>query len=186
MNVLNILKLTCAYLGFFDDFKTFFELTPETLPPEKERELEILLLSVDNVQNRLLNSFPQITKENVEAQDNKIMLNSLTKTAKKVLSVKENGNNIKFKIYDNFILTNKNGTFEVEYSYLLPKVLTKTDEIALNFLPERTFALGVASEYCFISGLFDDAVIWEEKFKSVLKKESEAVRTFIMPKRKWR
>ena len=49
----------------------------------------------------------------------------------------------------------------------------------------KTLALGVASEYCFINGFFDDAKIWEERFEKSLQANLKKLGKVKLPNRRW-
>lgn len=215
MKVLDITKLACAYLGLYDDYKNYFEpsvatneeeILPEqiaideitdephinTMPEEKKTELDLIILSINNMQEKLLKQKPLITKQEVKVNDNKIEFSTLPNRLNQVLSIKSKNLKLSFKILDDFILVDMPSScsvkeVEIEYSYYLPKVESLKDIVNLdNLVKEHTLALGVASEYCYISGLFDDAEIWNKKFTSELEKDCEQIKSFIMPSRVWR
>ena len=74
---------------------------------------------------------------------------------------------------------------DVEVIYSTPALELKEDEEFTSNLPERIFAYGVAREYFFIKNLYEDANIWEERFKGslqiMLRRKSEVK----IPRRSW-
>ncbi len=216
MKVLDVIKLACAYLGLYDDFKTYFEpstlnqeieeenVLPEQIaisevvetpiqpmPEEKKEELELLLLSINNIQQKLLKEIPLITKEKIKIDTNKIDFLNLSNNHIRIINIKSKNKKLDFKTFDGYILLNDYFEYpievEIEYSYFLPKVSNLLDIINLdNTVKEHTLALGVASEYCYIQALFDDADIWNKKFSQELEIDKQKIRNFIIPKRNWR
>ena len=92
----------------------------------------------------------------------------------------------KFKSFDEYISVGCNGLVKIVYSYL-PQDIKMTDTV-YNFagrVSTRTFALAVASEYCFISNIFDDAKIWHERFCESIKNNLSKKGNIYLAKRKW-
>ena len=130
---------------------------------------------------------PLKTSESLSSSSGKILLSSLTSKLYKVISVKKNKRKVSFRIYPTYIeVDGDDGTFEVEYFFLPSEktALTDTiDEIG-NFVDARTIAYGVASEYAYISGLFEEAKMWEEKFKNALDTKTK-LKNYYLKARRW-
>lgn len=218
MKVLDVIKLTCAYLGLYNDYLNYFEPSVNTnsqetlqgqialqdivpnseeetsttleMPSEKKEILSLLILAFNNTQDKILKNINLITQETVTLENGKIDISKLSKKLNKVLKIFCNGKKLNYKVLDNFIVLDNAidyNNIEIEYSYFLPYIETLNDETNLqNLIKLRTFALGVASEYCFISGLFDDAEIWNKKFLQELNEDRKSIKNFITPKRSWR
>ena len=74
---------------------------------------------------------------------------------------------------------------EVEIIYkTFPTELTLSQSFS-STIPERVYAYGVAREYYFNQTLFDDAEIWEERFKNSLQILTRKKSEIKMPKRRW-
>ena len=82
----------------------------------------------------------------------------------------------------NLQMDNALSAIEIEY---LP--LEKQNEIECfsNKITEKVFAFGVAMEYCFIQGLYDDAQIWEKRFKDALLVRASKKSNMKLPVRRW-
>lgn len=215
MKVLDIIKPVCAYLGLYQDYLTYFEpsisskeeetlpnqvaineinplnVNDSNIPKEKQEILSSLILAINNTQEKILKTISLVTEEKVLIKDNKIEFSNFSKKLNRVLSIISNNKKLKYKIFDNYIkLTDTidfNEPLLIKYSYFLPFIENLEDEINLdNIIKLKTMALGVASEYCFISGLFDDAEIWNKKFLNELNEDSKNIKNFITPKRNWR
>ena len=95
------------------------------------------------------------------------------------------GKNIKFKIYDNVIMANASKANVVYTKFAKDVTLDGECEDFSGKIPDRVLAYGVAMEYCFISSLFDEASIWENRYKNSLLVQSRNKHNAVMPKRRW-
>lgn len=112
---------------------------------------------------------PLKTRETVTTDDGEIEYSKLTKSIIDVYSVKdEYGRTVPVREYFDRILVPKKGRYEVEYSYM-PQSVGLDDEIPYTErLGARAIGYGTACEYCIISGMTDDAVLWDKRYKDAL------------------
>ena len=72
---------------------------------------------------------------------------------------------------------------------MLPPFETITfTSLAENFggkISARVIAYGVASEYCFLEMLYDDATLWESRYKNALLVASRKKGEIQLKKRGW-
>jgi len=72
-----------------------------------------------------------------------------------------------YSLYIDFLQV-PNGRVEVEYCFI-PKFTDDAEqEIFIPGLSEQIFVYGVITEYALISGMFNEAKIWNEKFEAGL------------------
>ena len=109
--------------------------------------------------------------------------------AKSLIDVKRvedaDGRALKFKAYSSHIKT-ESGKVTVRYTYL-PASLSLGG--ALEFgdkISARVIAYGAASEYCVISAMFDEALMWEKRFRDSLAAAVRKKSEIRIPARKWR
>lgn len=219
MKVLDIIKPVCAYLGLYQDYLNYYmpsakppqevlqnqislqdlsmqindenTTQPTTIPQEKKDVLSLLILAINNIQQKILKTINLVTEEEISLENNEINISSLSKKLNKVINIKSSGKKLNFAIVDNCIKVNNsysiNKTVKIKYSYFLPFIESLDDDLPLEVVvKERTIALGVTSEYCYIAGLFDDAEIWHKKFLQELNADSLNLKNFSTPKRSWR
>ena len=76
---------------------------------------------------------------------------------------------------------------EIFYRYQPDEISSLEDELEnfSNKVTEKIFAFGVAMEYCFIQGLYDDAQIWEKRFKDALLIRASKKSNMKLPARRW-
>ena len=130
---------------------------------------------------------PLKTKQTLSSSSGKILLSALTSKLYKIISVKKDGRKVTFKVYPTYIqLYTDDGSFEVEYNYLPSDKTALTDNIdeVGMFVDARTIAYGIASEYAYISGLFEEAKMWEEKFKNALDTKTK-LKNYYLKARRW-
>jgi len=95
--------------------------------------------------------------------DGKIEYKDFKKTFLRVKSVSTGS----YSLYIDFMQV-PNGRVEVTYSYI-PAFSDNLEEIIhIPNLAEKTFLYGVITEYAIISGMFNEAKVWNEKFESGL------------------
>ena len=136
------------------------------------------------VNNEIASEFVPIKKiEQVEVSNGKILFSAFSSKPFKILYVKNSlGRKIKYKVFSDYIFALCKKAI-VCYS-TLPENLTINDEFE-TFLPERIYAYGVAREYYFLKTKFDDADIWEERFKNSLEILCRKSSCHRLPRRRW-
>lgn len=95
------------------------------------------------------------------------------------------GTKIDFNVRSEGIET-KMGDVRITYSYF-PSDVNLEDKI-LSYptkVNERIFVFGVISEYYYAKGVFDEAQIWEEKFKLEMRNLMRSPSTKTIKKRRW-
>lgn len=152
------------------------------------RNLNLLIRCTSLVLGRIASDLiPLIKVESVNSSSGKILYSALTSKVYKIDSVKKDGKKHSFKIYPTYILLGcDDGQFDVEYEFLPSDKTALTDNIdeVGNLVDARTIAYGVASEYAYISGLFEEAKMWEEKFKNALDTKTK-LKNYAIKARRW-
>lgn len=174
MTVLDVLKVASQYLQCENDFAYYFDETVETEPnAQTQGEFKTLLSALNNVVATLASSVAPCEKIEVVSLGNGGVFDMSTLDEKivKVLGVKKDGVYVGFRIENDTLVANATGECEVMYHYL-PATLESDDDIDFfankNFVNEKTLALGVVSEYCLLTTLFDDHDFWQGKFEREL------------------
>ena len=126
---------------------------------------------------------PILKREEFEVKNFKLPFSSFSSSPLQIFSVKDKlGRNVNYKIFDDYIFVcGKN--VEVIFSTLaLP--LSIDDEFTTT-LPERVYAYGTAREYYFSNSHYDDANMWEGRFKGSLEILLRRQSQVVLPKRRW-
>ncbi len=187
MLVKNIIKLACTYLQL-NDLLELSELGgTKPLNANTEKELNLLLQCVNLTNNIIATEYVKLYKTaKVKSDDGVINFTNIAPSKiNSIHSVKNNyGNTLVYKTFDNHIKTAAGEVF-VKYSYIPDSV--ELNDVLSSYktkINERVFAYGVASEYSFIKSIYDDAAMWENRFKSSLMLTSKKTGLKI-PKRRW-
>ncbi|MDD4110358.1 MAG: hypothetical protein PHS54_02265 [Clostridia bacterium] len=188
MEIINIIKNTCVFLQKDELLETTELGGEETSTEAQQREISLLLRCLNLVYNSIATDYiPLIKTEIIMPINGEILFTSLSE---KILDIKriedKYGLRLNYKLYPDRILT-IDGEVTINYSYEPEELedLTSTMESFSEKLTERVIAYGVAMEYSFISGLHDDASIWEKRFKDSLQIASRKKAEMRLPSRRW-
>lgn len=181
MLVKDIIKLVCK---FTENEELEEAIEENSLTDEQTLLVESLVNGFNLVNNEIASEYlPYLKSKSMQTDNFKIKYSDFDEKLCEIISIKDkNGKNLKFKKFDDHIMVFANSV-QVIYS-IYPQNLTLEDEFE-SLLPERVYAYGVAREYFFIKTLFDDADIWEERFKNSLQVLVRKKSDIIMPRRRW-
>lgn len=181
MLVKDVISLACE----FTDNKDLIEnLNNDTLTEEQSVIIDSLLNCFNLINEEISTEYvPIIKREVVKTSDFKVNFDDLSYKVLDIIDVKDKlGRKVKFKVFNEFIVAIAD-KIEVSYS-IHPEKLTLSQENN-STLPERVFAYGVAREFFFMQSMFDDADIWEERFKNSLSVLTRKKHDIVIPRRRW-
>ena len=96
----------------------------------------------------------------------------------------EDGANVRFcELFDR-VEVKTSGSYTVEYSYS-PTVVELTDEIPYPTLPPFVLGQGIAREYCVISGMTEEASVWDQRFLSSVTARARSKKDVRVRRRAW-
>ena len=182
MLVKDVIKLAC---NFTENDEIANAIKNNTTLSENQSVVVDMLMNCFNlVRNEIATEYvPILVRETITPNDFKIYFSSLSNSVFEIVSVKDmRGRNVKYKKFEDYIMTFA-GQVEILYK-TIPQDLTISQSFS-SAIPERVFAYGVAREYYFNQTLFDDADIWEERFKNSLKVLTRKKSEIKMPNRRW-
>jgi hypothetical protein len=188
MEIVNILKNACVFLQK-NELLDVSELGgTEQSTPAQQKELNILLRCLNLVYNEIASDYiPLLHTEKLIPTNGEIGFSSFSKKLLDIKRVEDKfGIRTNYKLYPDKIST-IDGPVTITYSYE-PEELTDFTSVMESFsekLTERVVAYGVAMEYCFISGLHDDASIWEKRFKDGILVSARKKSEIRLPVRRW-
>lgn len=188
MQVKEILNLACNYLGKEELLSSnYFVQNGEELSADLQKDLNKLLNCLNVITEEIATSYiPLLKEKEVVFTDGKIGIDEIDDNVAMVVSVKsKSGKTLKFKYYCDKVVCLAN-TALITYK-VYPSELTLNGDAQTfgNRLSARVLAYGVASEYAYSEMLFDDATIWETRFKNALLYASEKKGELNMKKRGW-
>lgn len=171
MKVLDIIKLTATYLQLNELLQTSILGGNQTADDDVLKEINLLETCVNLVNSQIASEYLPLTKTiTTKTQDSKIPFSIfLPYKLSEIYKITDNfGNYVVYKIFDDHIKTNASEVI-ITFRYL-PQNLSISENIVCypTKLSERIFAYGVASEYCFIKSLYDDATMWDLRFKNAM------------------
>ncbi len=183
MNVKDVMLLASQHLGIEDQLQNDLNVRPGA----DGSSLKILLQCFNVVENELaLDYLPLYCEDEVESQTGKIFFSNLSRTAVRILRVRgEGGRKVEYQLFPSYISIPEQGKFTVAYTYAPnEKGVLDTSDYALQ-ASERLIALGMCVEYCLRSGLYQEANVWDVKYKDALKAAYRAQPSKIIRSRRW-
>ena len=106
--------------------------------------------------------------ENVRTDTGRVAYKDLSKAAVRILGVKdESGSSIAYKVYPEY-LTAQPGGLTIGYTYTPEKKTLDGESDFQLIVSERLLAYGVAAEYCFSTGYYEEGEAWSKKYKDAL------------------
>lgn len=192
MEIKEILKTSILFLNKTELLQDiyFVENTNSFSDTENQKQINLLVDCLNLVYQEITTEyFPLVCEEEVVLEDGKLEYTKLSKTLNSIISAKtNNGYKIKFSVFpDHAKFETSSNKVKVKYSY-------ERDDITIDDIDIETFggkiskrllAYGIAMEYCFISSLSDEALIWENRYKDCLKNMLRKRHDITLPKRRW-
>lgn len=136
---------------------------------EGKQDAEALLRAFNAVENEIaLDYLPLCAEDEVETETGAIEYSLLSNDAIRVVRVlDEGGNGAPFRLFPKFVKTVP-GRVRIVYAYA-PKEKSADDRSDFPlYISPRLFGYGMAAEYCLAAGLFEDAEVWDGKYKDAL------------------
>ena len=166
MTVKEIILAAAQALGIGESVEAYLT----GVSTEAEAETLSLLRCFNLVENEVaLDYLPLLAEEEMESETGAIYYSQLSREAVRVLGVRDEwGNEAAFTLFPDYLKTQPKKVC-VRYTYLpKPKTLEDSSDFTLN-ASVRLFAYGVAAEYMLASGLFEEAAVWDKKYKDAIK-----------------
>ena len=186
MKVKEIISLALTFLNKeeLDSFTQFGENS--TVPELEAKEILNLKKCFNLVYNEIAVSYlPLVKSEDVLFINGVLPYANISKNITEVRKLYANGKNVPYTIEEDGIHANILCA-KLTYNYV-PNELDFEDEVFMfgGKLQERVLAYGIAMEYCLISGLYDDAEVWETRFYSGLRDACLKKSEIRIPVRRW-
>ena len=165
MKVLDIIVAAATELGIADEVNEYLLGGSENAKADAENLLRCFQL----VENELaLDYLPLHAEEEITSATGAIGFEVFSRPLVRVLKVTNTqGQELDFKLFPNYLKT-QSGKVCVTYTYT-PNAKSYTDESDFKALVSiRLFAYGIAQEFCLASGRFEEAKVWESKYKQAI------------------
>lgn len=154
---------------------------------QSNRELRLLLRCVNLVVKEVACDYiPLIHTQTLTATDGKIPYSQFEKTLLEIKRVKnQKGEDVRFFTLPEYMAV-EDGVYEVSYAFI-PRDKEFFDDLdfAGTKASDRVFAYGASAEFCLISGMYDEALMWERRYKDALLVATRKTTEVVMPKRRW-
>lgn len=186
MKVKDILLLTATILNR-KDLVSFYNLNVSDDYLKSQEDSDILLSSYNILMEEIASETLKLTHLEKLQVDNGVLSYSKFKyNPISIISVKNNENqDVNCKILPTEIKLNENEVF-CEYSYIPSlKGLEDDCEIVGTFIPKTTVAYGIATEFCLIKGMFEEAGVWHQKYVNGLNRLIKPKKCKKLKVRKW-
>ena len=188
MTIKSILKIAGLFLNKNDMISALDLENISSASQSVQDEINFLVKCLNLAYQEVASDYiPLLYKEKVTLTDGKLNFSGLTKTIVDVVSLKDkNGFRVKYQSFPSYLQTNENEV-EITYKYQ-PEDLTSLSSTIESFagrVSEKLLAFGTLMEYCFILGLYEDAEIWEKRFKDALLVRSRKKSGMKLPSRRW-
>lgn len=167
----DIIKLTATMLGL-DSVIEYLDGKIEA-DDEINKTINELLIYTSYILREITKDYYPLS-ETEELFTNESCEINFSDFSKNVIAIKDIKNelnmSVEFNLYPTYVkLGTPNSKYTITYNYTLPKVTDINDEINLPFdLDYFVVCYGVASEYALSKLLYDEADMWQAKFKNSL------------------
>lgn len=163
-----------------------YNITGEAFGSAGQEEVNTLVRCFNAVENELaVDYLPLYQEDTVQTDTGAIFYTDFSRRPVRIAEVRdENGNAVKYKIFPQYLKTQKGKTV-IRYSYAPEeKFLYSDSEYSLE-IAQRLLEFGIATEYCLMRGMFEEASVWEKKYKQALKTAYKAYPSVILRSRRW-
>lgn len=163
-----------------------YNITGEAYGNAGQEEVNTLVRCFNAVENELAVDYLPLYQEDVVQTDTgAVFYTSFSRRAVRILEVKdENGNALQYTIFPQYIKTQK-GKVVIRYSYAPEEKFLYSDSEYQLEIAERVLEYGIATEYCLMRGMFEEANVWEKKYKHALKTAYKAYPSVVLRSRRW-
>lgn len=182
MKVKEIVTMASELIGVYDSVAVDLEGSAN----DYGRDTQALLTAVSLVENEIALDYLPLKAEDTVVNDLGIVrFSHLSNAPVRILSVTDEwGNAEKFEIFPDFIRV-KRGKVKILYTYApIEKTLDQQLETA-SVVSARVFAYGVCKEYCTAVGLYEQAGVWDRKFKDGMMAAMRLGKSRVVASRRW-
>lgn len=188
MTTKQVLEDVAIFLGKEDLLACpYFTGEESEISQEDQKELDMLNRCLNLITSEISTDYLPIYKtKEVIFENNKYNLSGIDSNIYQIAKIEDEfGCQVRFKIYGEEINANVTKAKITYTSFAEKCTLDGTVESFGGLMQARVLAYGTAMEYCFISSLFDDATLWESRYKNSLMVLSQKKHNLVMPKRRW-
>ena len=180
MTVREVIELSCSCLGREDLKKAIGNIPVQV-------EVDSLVRCFNLVENEIaLDYFPLKRTEKVAVKEGRIPYSALSSAPVNVHRVTSGGRVISFTLFPEYAeLGSRVGEAEILYSYIpTEKKLADKSDFS-GKITARLMAFGVCAEYCLSNARYDEAALWEKRYREALRAANILRRRLCIRPRRW-
>lgn len=183
MTVKECMELAAVHLGIEEPITTYFA---EKGTAEDEKKATLLLTCFNIVENELaLDYFPLVAEDTVETDGGVVDFSALQNDAVRITKVTDEwGNSAAFQLFSSYLKTQP-GKVCVTYTYTPKKKTTDEKSDFYTAVSVRLISYGMAAEYAMATGLFEDAAVWDKKYKEGIRAAYRLQKCKRIRSRRW-
>ncbi len=153
---------------------------------EGKEETDRLVECFNLVENQVaLDYLPLFAEEEVDTETGAIPFDAFSRRAVRIVRVTDEwGNAVPFKIFPNRIQIAPQRA-RITYTYTPEQKTVDGEPDWQRAASVRLFAFGVASEYCLMTGHYEESAVWERKFKEAIEAVYRATPPRTIRSRRW-
>ena len=189
MTVKEIVKLCSDLLQYDFDERLFDESADENVyrqAADADKRFKLLSQCVGYCEKELACDYFPLTASQF-FEKNSADFTEFERPVHEVRKVKDgDGDSVDFVNTPDGVVANTHGCMTVEYSYL-PEKKGYADrlEIGNSKVDERLVAYGAIAEYMFLTGMYDEASMWDKRYKDLIQTTLYPNRSIRIPQRRW-
>lgn len=183
MLVKDCMELAAVNLGIEDALQNYFSGVGTA---EDNKKGELLLTCFNIVENELaLDYFPLLSEDTLTSDGGVIAFSLLSKPAVRITKVTDKwGNSVPFQLFQSYVKTQP-GEVCVTYTYApAKKILGEKSDFSAH-VSARLIACGMAAEYTMATGLFEEAAVWDKKYKENIRAAYRLQKCERIRSRRW-
>lgn len=189
MLIKDVLILAAEELGRAD-FVPLIEqaYTAAASGEQPEGEAATLLRCYHLIENEVaLDHFPLREEERFVPVQDAVLFTGFSKPPVDVLDVRDaRGHRVPFTVFPaRLVLPEGTGEVTVRYSYAPAREGMGGETAFSDAVSARLLSYGVASEYLLAGGRYQEAAVWDEKFRAAIRAAGLERRKLWLPARRW-
>lgn len=184
MKIKEILSLASFFRGK-EECVEFIENGASSNAANEQKEVDKLTKCYESIAREIASEYYALKKEEVfYVKDNKVNYSSFSLVPYQILFVKNQDNKKEeFSALPTYVHC-KNGKKVITYSYMPVKFALEDDsDFTTTPIDKRVLAMAVASEAYLVEGLFDEAILWQNRYKEALRAAISTKKELKMPAR---
>ncbi len=147
---------------------------------------KLLLRCANNCLDEITSEYiPLKSEKKVKTTGRRISYSELGSAVYDVLWVKKEGVKVEFELMPSYISVASDGEYEVMF-YTRPATMTISSDVPVSLhLTPRVISYGIAAEYLLISGFYEEAAMYDKRFKDAIIRLAQGDTAKKVKRRRW-